>query len=196
MGNVVPIHKDMLISDEYRQLNKSLHESRKDYGSHGHRLAEFVSGLAANVGTEDILDYGAGKCTLANALPQLSVKNYDPAIPGIDELPEPSDMVVCGDVLEHIEPDCLDAVLDDLVRVTKKVVILAVATRPAKKTLPDGRNAHLIQQPYSWWLPKIWDRFVIDLFQNQHGQEFIIVGRPKGKHDDHAKDRPDHQNTQ
>ena len=27
------------------------------------------------------------------------------------------------------------------------------------ETLPDGRNAHLIQQPYTWWQPKIKQRF-------------------------------------
>ena len=49
----------------------------------------------------------------------------------------------------------LDAVLADLNRVTKRCIFLTVATGPAVKVLDDGRNAHLIQQPMEWWLPKL-----------------------------------------
>jgi 2-polyprenyl-3-methyl-5-hydroxy-6-metoxy-1,4-benzoquinol methylase len=69
----------------------------------------------------------------------------------MDAAPEPHDIVACTDVLEHIEPDCLDDVLKDIRRCTKKVAFLLIATRPAIKVLADGRNAHLIQQPYTWW---------------------------------------------
>ena len=41
------------------------------------------------------------------------IKEYDPAIPGKDSLPEPADIVVCSDVLEHIEPNYLLNVLVD-----------------------------------------------------------------------------------
>ena len=42
--------------------------------------------------------------------------------------------------LEHIEPDLLDNVLDELSAITRKLVFLTVHTRPAKKMLSDGRN--------------------------------------------------------
>ena len=32
---------------------------------------------------------------------------------------------------------------------------------PAAKVLSDGRNAHLIQKPSSWWLKKLTDYFEI-----------------------------------
>ncbi len=32
------------------------------------------------------------------------------------------------------------------------------------KVLPDGRNAHLIQQPAEWWMPKILKRFELVTF--------------------------------
>jgi len=32
---------------------------------------------------------------------------------------------------------------------------LRIDTLPARKTLPDGRNAHLIQESQDWWLSKI-----------------------------------------
>lgn len=171
--------KRKTITEDYRKLNQQLHETRPDYGTSGQRWVSFVSGLAAAAKVESILDYGAGKQTLANGLPQFNVQSYDPAIPGIDGIPEPADLVVCTDVMEHIEPDRLEAVLNDLKRVTKRIIFLTVATRPAQKTLADGRNAHLIQQTYEWWLPRLWSRFEIDQFQNMDRKEFLIVGRKK-----------------
>jgi hypothetical protein len=41
------------------------------------------------------------------------------------------------------------------------------------KTLADGRNAHLIQEPPEWWLPKIMARWDLRLFQAVTG-EFAI----------------------
>ena len=63
---------------------------------------------------------------------------------------------MCTDVLEHIEPDCVDMVIEDIFRLTKRAAFLVIANRPALRALPDGRNAHLIQEGPEWWLPKLW----------------------------------------
>ena len=156
----------MLISPEYRQLNSELHARRDTFGSgcetkkwYPHIL-KFVEALNAKT----ILDYGAGKSALGKIMSHLMIASYDPAIPGIDEPPEPADMVVCLDVLEHVEPDCIDEVLDDLKRCTIHGIFLTVNMWPAGKTLKDGRNAHLIQMPPSWWLPKIVSRWDLKFF--------------------------------
>jgi 2-polyprenyl-3-methyl-5-hydroxy-6-metoxy-1,4-benzoquinol methylase len=164
----------LLISEEYRQQNKQLHEIRPDYGVGGHKHVKEIKDLAVAMGTKDILDYGCGKRTLEDAL-GFEIKNYDPAFEELSLPAEPADLVVCTDVLEHIEPECIEDVLDDLRRVTKKVAFLTIATRPAVKTLPDGRNAHLIQQDLKWWLPKLWDRFILMSVHNLGGQELLIV---------------------
>jgi hypothetical protein len=87
-------------------------------------------------------------------------------------------MVACIDVLEHIEPDLIDNVLDDLQRLTQEIGFYSISTEPAEKTLPDGRNAHLILQSPHWWLNKIMDRFELQTFQVIEGGCFVIV-RPK-----------------
>jgi hypothetical protein len=69
--------------------------------------------------------------------------------------------VVCIDVLEHIEPDYLSNVLLELKRMTQQVGLFTVHTGPAKKILLDGRNAHLIQEPASWWLEQLIHHFNI-----------------------------------
>lgn len=168
-----------LITEEYRALNKALHASNPLYGTSGAKHAGFIADVAKWLNATTILDYGCGKQDLGLALSHLLVTGYDPAVEGLDETPEPADLVVCGDVLEHIEPDCLEAVLDDLKRCALKGIYLVVATVPAKKTLADGRNAHLIQQPKEWWLPKIMQRWDLRFFQDVSGMEFTVFAFKK-----------------
>lgn len=165
----------MLITEEYRQLNGDLHRTRADYGVGGHKWAEQVQGLAKAIQARTILDYGAGKGTLAKAIKNRTVINYDPAIPEYSDAPEPADLVVCSDVLEHVEPECLEDVLDTLSVLSLKAVFLVVATRPAKKVLADGRNAHLIIEPPKWWLARICHRWDLRTFVD-NGGEFMAVG--------------------
>ena len=77
----------------------------------------------------------------------LRIQHYDPAIPDWADAPEPCEMVACIDVLEHIEPELIGNVLDDLQRVTRSIGLFTMATMPAVKVLEDGRNAHLIVEP-------------------------------------------------
>lgn len=167
----------MLITEEYRRLNAQKHEESEAYGAMGYKLAKHVRDVARRIGAHTILDYGCGKRTLEKEL-GYAINNYDPAIPGLDAPADPADLVVCCDVLEHIEPQCLDAVLDDLKRVTKHTVMFLIDTQAALKHLPDGRNAHAIIQEAEWWLPKLltrWnvkevsvpDRFVFTVMQSK-----------------------------
>lgn len=177
----------MLISEEYRELNRALHETRKDYGSSGHRWADMIQHLVHENACLSALDYGCGKQTLAKALNHPRwLRGYDPAIEGLDERPQAADVVICGDVLEHIEPDCLDEVLDDIAHLARKLVFLVVATRPAVKTLADGRNAHLIVEAPSWWLDRIMARFELLHFTDMGG-EFVAVARASGSGADEAE---------
>lgn len=166
------------ITEEYIKLNKQLHEQRSSYGTSSGKWVSLVQQLCVKYNTTSVLDYGCGKGLLQKNLP-FEILQYDPAIEEHSARPTPRDIVVCTDVLEHIEPECLDAVLDDLKNLTNKVALLNVATRKAVKTLPDGRNAHLIVQPKSWWLPKIEERFnVIKTVQDIPNREFSVLATP------------------
>jgi hypothetical protein len=52
---------------------------------------------------------------------------------------------------------------------------------PAIKILADGRNAHLIQKPSSWWLTKIVKHFeIVQLMSHQiMGNGIWMIVRPK-----------------
>jgi hypothetical protein len=166
-----------LITDKYRSLNEELHASNPKYGTSGAKYLSDVIDLAKSFKTQDILDYGCGKSTLAMNLP-FPIKQYDPAVPKFSKVPEPAHIVVCTDVLEHIEPYCLEDVLDHLKELTLAACYLVVATRAAQKSLPDGRNAHLIQKPSRWWMEKLWDRFeVVNFAQSQGEFKTVLINK-------------------
>lgn len=145
----------MLISPEMIEENKRLFQIHEPYATSGGKWRDLVRPWAA-WGRKPILDYGAGRETLKLALgPAYKVTSYDPCVVGLDTPPVPHDIVYCGDVLEHVEPDLLDAVLADLRRLTKETLIAVIALTPSTQTLSDGRNAHLILKPPQWWVDQI-----------------------------------------
>lgn len=169
----------VLITEEYRRMQSELHRN-PNYGVASLQFAPLVANVIKTVGATEILDYGAGKGRLGRALDEileqpLKIHHYDPAIPEWSGAPAPCRFVTCIDVLEHIEPALLDNVLDDLKRVTAHVGVFTVHTEPALKVLPDGRNAHLIQKPPAWWLPKFLDRFELAQFNRVQMGFYVIV---------------------
>lgn len=173
-----------LISDEYRKINENLHNKRLDYGTCGHQYSEQILVLSNKLNTTDILDYGCGKCTLANTLP-FAIKKYDPAIRAFHEEPAPADIVSCTDVMEHIEPELLDNVLTHIQSKVKKMVYLIICTKEAKKTLEDGRNAHILIHDSQWWFNKISEYFRVFTFTlNGDSGESVEIVATLRKQDD------------
>lgn len=171
--------KPVVITKPYLELNRQLHQTNLAYGVGGGKHADTVTKLIQATGAQSVLDYGCGKGYLAKALP-FPIWEYDPAIPGKDESPKPADLVVCTDVLEHIEPDCILNVLQDLQRVVKNIGYFTIHTGPARKTLPDGRNTHLIQQKKQWWKNRLAAFFTVGMMK-EVGPELHCVVSPKVK---------------
>lgn len=169
-----------LISDNYCSLNSRLHESNARYGSNGKKWADEIRAIAQETTSETILDYGCGKGSLSSALPELNVSEYDPAIPGKNFAPSNADLVVCTDVLEHIEPDFLDNVLLHLTTLANKRVFFTISTRPAVKELEDGRNTHLIIRDQSWWRERLDENWSI-LRWHHSNEEVVGVAMPKAR---------------
>jgi hypothetical protein len=156
----------MIITPEYAALNAELHRQRPDFGRRGHRHADRVIKLIRHFDATSVLDFGAGKGTLAPALRArgvtIDIREFDPGVPGKDSTPEPADIIVCCDVLEHVEPELVEDVLAELRRLTLKVAHIVIATQPDQtKLLPDGRNPHLIVKPAGWWRTKLRPYFRI-----------------------------------
>jgi hypothetical protein len=167
----------MLISESYRKQQEELHKN-PNYGTASVQFAPMVSRLIEQTGVDEVLDYGAGKMRLFENLRverSLKLQAYDPSIPELSDDPVPMQFVTCIDVLEHIEPDLLNSVLDHLQSLTLELGFFTIHTGPAVKVLSDGRNAHLIQEPPEWWLPKLMQRFELQMFQKIDNGFMVVV---------------------
>jgi hypothetical protein len=154
------MNKNNLITPQYLELQRDLHQQPRGYGNSGRKHAGEIIAVAAAMGIESGLDYGAGGGTLKTSLEAAgwrnSVREYDPAIEGIDTPPtQGADLVMCTDVLEHIEPEKLDAVLGHIYFLTQRAAFLVISLTPSSKKLRDGRNAHLLIRTWDWWLWKL-----------------------------------------
>lgn len=155
-----------LWTPQYKHLNEHMHLISPEYGTSGKRYAQKIQVAYLMFGCTSLLDYGCGKTTLANSLPQFKITNYDPCIPRWSARPGPHDLVACTDVMEHIEPEFIDGVLDDIRSLAKKVAFFSISTRLAAKTLPDGRNTHISIHPYTWWFEKLASRWRVGTMHN------------------------------
>jgi hypothetical protein len=144
-----------MISDEYKQQLSSLH--KKAFGSGKELHPEAIKILDThNINT--LLDFGCGKGHMSDSIkekyPELTLYSYDPITSPI-EIPNTVEMIFSSDVLEHVEPEYIDQTLDTLFNIATKFQYHLIACSPAKKNLPDGRNAHLIVESPLWWKNKL-----------------------------------------
>lgn len=173
---------ELTISEEYRKMQQKLHEN-PNYGIASLSFAPIVAELIRKAKIQSVSDYGAGKKNLMKGLQKAGIhtidyKPYDPAFPEYGDA-QTADLVCCIDVLEHIEPDLIDNVLKELAKLVIKYGFFSIHMGPAAKILSDGRNAHLIQEPSSWWLPKICNYFEVMQMQTHqmmgHGIWLIVL---------------------
>ena len=144
-----------LASSDYCNTLRQMHE-RETWGDKGHTYKDEILAWFGQLGCATLLDYGSGKETLRLALaPAIDVQCYDP---GTDRnaLPSPADFIACTDVLEHIEPELINNVLAHICTLMRKGGYFSIALNADKRrTLPDGRNAHLLVKNSAWWLAKL-----------------------------------------
>ena len=172
------------ITPNYLDLQAKLHQ-RPDYGTASLSFAPIVAEQMSRYNLTTLSDYGAGKKNLLRGLRDLGVHPkeyfpYDPVFPEYGD-PKPADLVCCIDVLEHVEPRQLDNVLSELASITTNIGFFSIHMGPAVKILADGRNAHQIQQPSSWWLQRIAKFFEVIELQSHGlgGNGFWLLVRPK-----------------
>lgn len=181
LADTIAFSKPELISSEYAALNETLHRDNPAYGVGGDKHAKAVLKIAESIDARSVLDYGCGKGSLGKALP-FGICEYDPAVPGKTESPRPADLVVCTDVLEHVEPEKLKYVLADLSRVVRRVGYFVIHTTAAQKKLADGRNTHLIQQGRNWWEKRLRQHFgEVRAIAESPNEVRIVVGAKKRK---------------
>lgn len=137
-----------------------MHKKGHFPGHSTEKNSEIIKGLIEKYGAKTLLDYGCGKgaqyteLKLHEAWGVPMPRLYDPAVPGLDKPIggfESFDGVICNDVLEHLEGEELRAAIFNATLRAVKFCFFSIAMFPAKKTLPDGRNAHVTLQSRDWW---------------------------------------------
>ena len=166
-----------LISAEYQQVLRDMHASTK-WGRHGREYSDHYMKFFDQLGCKSLIDYGSGSETLLHHLrvtrPEIDVQCYDPGVVGRDVLPNKADFVVCTDVLEHIEEQYIDKVLFHIRDLMLIGGYVRCTTSRAKRFLPDGRNAHILQQPRKWWLSKFKEHNY-NIIKQDGGTKTVII---------------------
>jgi hypothetical protein len=169
-------------SPEYQRLLRELHDREVSFGGGSHVLT--VAQVIRTLNIRSISDYGAGKMLLEKVLKkefdlQFSYYPYDPAFPEYGP-PVPADLVCCIEVLEHVEPNLIEVVLEQLADITVKWGFFTVHCSNSSKFLADGRNAHILQRPISWWLTKLSDHFDIQWLNKTGPDSFAVIATRLG----------------
>ncbi len=181
-----------LITQEYLALQRDMH--RRYEGDYGRgvdvpEVLDLLRVLRPGDGRPvRVLDYGCGKGHLREGIevdPKLreglTIWEYDPAIKGKETVPDRgSHFVVCADVLEHIEPECIFDVIKHLAECTLDVCIMVIAMSPSKKIMKDGRQAHICLMTAAEWRYALSEHFLIGVFQDRtrEGKGLLVIGRP------------------
>ncbi len=128
------------------------------YGTGGKHFP-YVLPHILSIKADSLIDYGAGRSEIAVWIAKKAgmkrVARFDPAVPGIDKIPEEKfDIVTSFDVLEHIPEEELDDVLREMSSVGKHALFV-IDIAPAKAILSDGRNAHVCLHEEAWWQQRL-----------------------------------------
>jgi len=159
-------------SEDYQAQLKQVHSSRpehKQWGTTGARnFGEYVRKYIDdhNGWIKSVLDFGCGTASLGRYVEEHSAyvrrskfvwTNYDPGRAEYDSLDASArhDLVVSSDVLEHVEPEQLEATLQQLRDTARRAQYHHIACEPCGLLLPDGRNAHLSVHPPHIWREKL-----------------------------------------
>ncbi|TRD14404.1 class I SAM-dependent methyltransferase [Palleronia caenipelagi] len=119
-----------------------------------------LKSLFAHCGIRSVLDYGGGRTSwfdkevpeggsLADFVGISEYCIFEPAH-ALDQRSS-VDAVVSFDVLEHIYLADVGYVLDEIFRLSDKLVVLNIAGYPANALLPTGENAHITLRSLDWW---------------------------------------------
>lgn len=144
-----------MISESLKQAYADIHKNTA-FGKRA-KIPAYLKEFIKEHDPKSILDFGCGKGNLVKILrecyPLIEVTGYDPANPEFDQPYNNVDMIISTDVLEHVEPENIEKLIDNLCD-NSALQYHLISCAPAKLILPDGRNAHLIQESPDWWKDK------------------------------------------
>ncbi len=166
----------------YKEQYYIMHESAKENfaGFQSIFLKDYFGKLLPHLNVKTLLDYGCGK-GYQYIVDKIhlnwgvnSIYLYDIGVIEYSQKPEKEkrfDAVLCLDVMEHIRERDLDFYIPEIISYAKNLVVFSICCRPAKKTLPNGENAHLTVKPESWWNEK----FLSIISEHEFKQKILLL---------------------
>lgn len=147
-----------LIDKEYQKQLASMHDGGKF--NHGAKAYAVVKDFITQYQPATLLDFGCGHGALLSTIgqhhPSIVLSGYDPGNASFAKLPTKTfDAVISTDAIEHIEPEFIIETFKTINHLMERCGCFRIACYPAKKNLPDGRNAHLIVESPDWWRTKL-----------------------------------------
>lgn len=144
-----------MISEKLKNVYTDIHKNTP-FGKRA-KVSKQLDNFIKKINPDSILDFGCGKGnvveTLKEKYPDIEVFGYDPANPKYNKEVPCVDMVISTDVLEHVELEHIEETIE-MLSLKGKFHYHLISCAPAKLILPDGRNAHLIQEGPDWWRPR------------------------------------------
>lgn len=159
------------------QLSQEFSEQNKTFtGKHVYQSFAILRQIIEETGARTLLDYGCGKgrqftdrnIQLYNskddemlttypswieALGADEYVGYDPGWAVYATLPTRQfDGVISTDALEHVPPDDMAWVIEELFSFARKFIFCSIACFPAKKVFSDGSNTHRSVKDPNWWV--------------------------------------------
>lgn len=138
--------------DQYRQIYSP------HYGATAYLYFKEIAREVIKLNPRSIIDYGCGRSDLVAHFwndGRRRVEKYDPAIPQFETTPKGYfDLALCTDVLEHINMADVDRIFREIKDKAQRS-LFTISLRPARKKLPDGRNAHvtlLTEDEWTRWV--------------------------------------------
>jgi hypothetical protein len=126
---------------------------------------DLVHNFITEYQTKSLIDWGCANGNLLKRAEQdfpsiQELAGYDPGNTDYNVVPAGTyDCLVSCDVIEHFEPELLNESLKLMQSKFQRAAFLIIACYPAKKHLPDGRNAHLIVENCAWWMDRVQQQF-------------------------------------
>lgn len=169
---------------EYRKVSPGMLECERAFA------------VCKMMSSQSLIDFGSGPCRAAKwfqdkGLDVLAIdfapnaREHDD-VPFVEaclwELPDTlpkADFGFCTDVLEHIPPEKVSAVLANIAMLTKRAAYFRIATRPDKmgpKLL--NQPLHMTVQSGEWWRRQVEAHFpLVDVVENT-GRDVMLLARP------------------
>jgi hypothetical protein len=138
-----------------------------------------VEQLASSLEAASIIDYGCGAARGISRFSRFTVVDYDPGLPQCAAIPQPADLVVSIHALEHVEPNCVDTVIDHMLALARKAVLITVSCEPSTKKLPDGSPWHCFVQSADWWRRRLSSFEPQPVLKDRIGAEYAAIYRHK-----------------